>query len=142
MNVEEIMEGGCLCGAIRYSVSGVPFAAEYCHCRMCQKSAGAVVVNWMDFRAEQLTWTVGKPAEYESSESVRRGFCAECGSTLSFRDTRYPDYLSLTIASLDDPNLVRPTYHIYSESQVKWLNIDDNCTRFPQGRGNSPGESG
>jgi hypothetical protein len=72
MNIEEKMEGGCLCGAVRYSISGTPFAAEYCHCRMCQKSAGAVVVNWMDFHKEQVTWTIGKPSEHESSETVRR----------------------------------------------------------------------
>ena len=130
---EEKMEGGCLCGAIRYSVSGAPFAAEYCHCRMCQKSAGAVVANWMDFQIDQVTWTSGKPTEYESSEFVRRGFFAKCGSTLSFRHTRYPNYLTLAIASLDDPNLVKPTYHIYVESQVDWFKVDDDCKRFPQG---------
>ena len=139
MNVEATMEGGCLCGAVRYRISGSPFAAEYCHCRMCQKSAGAAVVSWMDFRTEQLTWTAGKPSEYESSESVRRGFCAECGSTLSFRDTRHPEYRTLTIASLDDPNLVKPTYHIYTDSQVKWLVIEDDCKRFPQGSVKSSG---
>ena len=126
-------EGGCLCGAVRYSVSGPPFAAEYCHCRMCQKSAGAMVVCWMDFLVEQLTWVLGGPTEFKSSESVRRGFCAECGSTLSFRDTRHPEYFTLAIASLDDPNRVKPTYHIYTESQVKWLNIEDDCKRFRQG---------
>jgi hypothetical protein len=99
---------------------------------MCQKSAGAVFVNWMDFRAEQVTWTSAKPSEFESSETVRRGFCAECGSTLSFRDTRYPEYMTLTIATLDDPNLVKPTRHIYTDSQVKWLTIDDDCIRFPK----------
>lgn len=133
MNIEAKMEGGCLCGAIRYSVSGPPFAAEYCHCRMCQKSAGAVVVNWMDYREEQVTWTAGRPAEYESSDSVRRGFCASCGSTLSFRDTGYPEYMTLSIASLDDPNLVEPSSHIYTESQVGWLNINDNCKRSLKG---------
>ena len=139
MNVESRMEGGCLCGAVRYRISGSPFAAEYCHCRMCQKSAGAAVVSWMDFLTEQLTWTAGKPSEYESSESVRRGFCEECGSTLSFRDTRHPEYITLTIASLDDPNLVKPTCHIYTDSQVKWLVIEDDCKRFPPGPVKSSG---
>ncbi|MEM7126590.1 MAG: GFA family protein [Chloroflexota bacterium] len=133
MNDETKLEGGCLCGAVRYAVSALPFAAEYCHCRMCQKSTGAVVVTWMDFRTEQLIWTKGAPIEYESSEHARRGFCSTCGSTLSFRDTRHPDYITLSIASLDDPNRVQPTYHIYTDSQVKWLNIDDNCKRFPEG---------
>jgi len=139
MKAEVKMEGGCLCGAVRYCVSALPFAAEYCHCRMCQKGAGAVVVNWMDFRAEQLTWLNDEPTEYESSNEARRGFCAVCGTTLSFRDSRYPEYYSLTIASLDEPNLVKPTYHIYTESQVNWLTIDDDCKRFPKSREKASG---
>lgn len=133
------MEGGCFCGAVRYSITGTAFDSDYCHCRMCQKSVGAVVVTWMDFKKEQLTWIKGKPAEYPSSEHVRRGFCQVCGSSLSFRDERYPDYISLSTASLDDPNLVRPTYHIYTESQPEWLNIVDDCERFPRARDNPSG---
>lgn len=138
MNDQTTLEGGCLCGAVRYRSSGTPFAAEYCHCRMCQKGAGAVVVCWMDFRAEQLSWTAGKPAEYQSSATVWRGFCAGCGSTLSFRDNRHPEYITLSIASLDEPGSVRPSYHIYTDSQVDWLIIDDDCKRFAQGPVKSP----
>jgi hypothetical protein len=80
-----------------------------------------------------LSWTKGKPLEYKSSENVRRGFCAACGSSLSFRDLGHPEYITLAIASLDDPNLVKPTYHIYTASQLKWLKIDDDCNRFTAG---------
>jgi hypothetical protein len=134
MNNLSNMEGGCLCGALRYSIFGKAFDSEYCHCRICQKSAGAVVVTWMDFKIEQLTWIKDKPTEYSSSENARRGFCQLCGSSLSFRDERHPDYVSLSTASLDDPNLVRPTYHIFTESQPEWLNIVDDCERYPQAR--------
>ena len=139
MNEKMTMAGGCLCGAVRYEVSGAPLAAEYCHCRMCQKSTGAAAANWMDLRPEQLTWTAGKPSEYESSASGRRGFCDLCGSTLSYRDTAHPEYISLAIASLDDPDPVRPTRHIYTESQLPWFTVDDGCERFPRGPGKSPG---
>ncbi len=128
--MDDCLEGGCLCGAIRYRTKGKPFAAEYCHCGMCRKHNGAVVVNWMDFNTEQVTWLCGQTTEYASSETVRRGFCANCGSTLQFRDTRYPQYTTLTIGSLDDANLVKPNHHIYVEDQVSWLNISDNCKRF------------
>jgi len=56
----------CLCGAVRYCVSGSTFAMEYCHCGMCQKASGAPVVSWMDLHTNELTWTKGKPAEYKS----------------------------------------------------------------------------
>lgn len=134
MGTVEPLEGGCLCGAIRYRIEGKPFDADYCHCCMCQKSIGAVFGAWMDFKLQQVTWIKGQVTEFASSECVRRGFCAHCGCSLTYRHTEYPDYLTLTIASLDDPELVQPNYHIYTEQQPSWLKIEDNCQRYPQAR--------
>lgn len=127
-------EGGCLCGAVRYRVTARPFDADYCHCKQCQKSSGAVFQTWMDFKREQVTWLKGEVNEFESSAHVRRGFCQQCGCSLSYRDTRYPDYFTLTIGSLDDPSLIKPQYHIYTANQVEWLSITDNCSRYLQER--------
>ena len=129
------MKGGCHCGSIRYEISGEPFDADFCHCRDCQRTTGAPVSAWMDFKREQVRWISGSPAEYASSEYIRRGFCPACGSSLSYRSTQYPDYLTLSITSLDDPNAFRPNYHIHTGSQVSWLRIDDACKRYPRGRG-------
>lgn len=128
-----VLSGGCLCGAIRYQADAMPFAADYCHCSKCRKHNGSVVVAWMDFKAEQVYWLKDMPVEYVSSETVRRGFCAKCGSTITYGDTRYRQYTTLTISSLDDANLVQPTYHIYLDDKVSWLDINDNCKRYAQG---------
>jgi hypothetical protein len=128
-------EGGCLCGALRYRVNGEPFDADYCHCRMCQKSTGAPVGVWMDFKKEQVKWLSGNPREYASSGTVRRGFCAECGSTVSFRDTRYPEYYTLAIVTLDDPDVFQPEYHIHTSSRPKWFTIRDDLEKHAAGRG-------
>ncbi len=125
-----MLTGGCLCGAIRYQVSAAPFDADYCHCVQCQKSSGAVFQAWMDFKLAQVSWLAGAVTEYASSDNVLRGFCAQCGCTMSYRDRRYPDYYTLTIASLDKPNLVKPNYHIYTQNQLSWLNIVDDCQRY------------
>lgn len=130
-----MLTGGCLCGAIRYQIEAMPFDADHCHCRVCQKSTGAVVGSWMDFKLEQITWLKGTPHEYASSEFVRRGFCQVCGSSLSYRDTRHGDYYTLAIASLDDPNQVSVNYHIHTDSQLSWLKIEDDCPRYGQNRG-------
>lgn len=132
-----VLEGGCLCGDLRYRADGKPFDAEYCHCRMCQKVAGAPAGVWMDFMVGQVCWTTGEPKEYSSSENVRRGFCDRCGSTLSFRDTRYPDYYTLTVASLDDPEAVQPNYHIFTDSQPRWNRLEDGLPRYAQERSES-----
>lgn len=88
----------------------------------------------MDFRVEQVQWLCGKPTEYASSETIRRGFCAKCGSTLSYRSTQYPEYLTLAIASLENPESVSPTYHIHTASQMSWLPIRDDYPRYPKGK--------
>jgi len=135
METQLKMQGGCHCGAVRYEVSGAPFDADFCHCRDCQRTTGAPVAAWMDFKKEQVRWRAGEPSEYASSEHIRRGFCSSCGSSLSYRSTQYPDYLTLSIASLDDPDLCRPNYHIHTDSQLSWLCIDDDCKRYKRGRG-------
>lgn len=130
----EALAGGCLCGAVRYGCDVLPFDADHCHCRMCQRVTGAVVASWMDFKCQQVVLRSGKITEFASSEFVRRGFCAICGSTLSYRDTRYPDYLTLSIASLDDPDLVKVNYHIHTDSKPKWFEIEDDCPRYAKGK--------
>lgn len=134
MTTSQTLTGGCLCGAVKYDIDGSPFDADYCHCNICRKNVGAFAVCWMDFRVEQISWISGKPKEFNSSETIRRGFCEQCGTSLSYRSTEYPGYCSLTIASLDNPNQVTPNYHIYTEDQVKWLKIEDNCQRYPKSR--------
>ncbi|WP_428985276.1 GFA family protein [Shewanella corallii] len=128
------LTGGCLCGAIRYCIDGEPFDADYCHCRLCQQQTGAPVSAWMDFKVGQVQWLKGQVKEFASSDTVRRGFCAECGSTLTFRHTEYPDYLTLSIASLDNPESVSPNYHIYTSSALDWHRIEDSLPRYVKGR--------
>lgn len=129
-----VLEGGCLCGKLRYQISALPFAADYCHCVHCQKISGAPVMAWMDFKSDQVTWLEGHLREYASSATVRRGFCADCGATLSFRHLAHPAYLTLAIVSLDAPDRVAPTYHIYTDHQRHWCHLQDDLPRFSQGQ--------
>lgn len=130
----EMLAGACHCGRLRYQTSGRPFAADYCHCKQCTRGAGAFAVCWMDFKAEQVQWEAAEPKEFTSSEKIRRGFCEHCGSSLSYRHLDHPGYYSLSIATLDDPEAVQPSYHIHTDSQVSWLRIDDDCKRYPRGQ--------
>ena len=88
----------------------------------------------MDIKLSQVIWLKGLVTEFASSEFIRRGFCDQCGTSLTYRHTQYPDYLTLSIASLDYANQVQPKYHIYTESQLNWLVIEDDCERYPQAR--------
>lgn len=129
---ETIQTGSCLCKNISYHTIGQPFCTEYCHCKTCQKSVGSVVVTWMDFKSEQVSWTNKQPQEYQSSQHVFRGFCPQCGTSITFRDERHPEYITISIATLDNAELFKPTQHIFTESAVSWLDIDDDCQRYLQ----------
>lgn len=123
------MSGGCHCGAIRYELAEAPFDADYCHCSDCRRAIGAPFGVWMDFKVGQVKWVDGEPAEYASSEKIRRGFCSRCGTSLSYRHMDYGQFLTLSISTLDDPGLVSPKYHIHTDQQVEWLDIRDSLPR-------------
>ena len=122
-------EGGCLCGKVRFRVSAPPLDTGYCHCRMCQKNSGAPVVAWATFQAGAFSWTQGRPGMFESSPGARRQFCAACGSYMVFQRDDLPGEISVNIGSFDDPDAFPPRAHIFTESQVRLLHIDDELPR-------------
>lgn len=127
-------EGGCFCGAIRYRIEGEPLQVNHCHCRMCQRLSGAPVVTWATFKEEDVRFLKGAPKWLDSSSQARRGFCADCGTQLLWRPDRQTDETDITAASLDDPNSVRPNDHIWTESQLDWVKIDDHLPRYRRSR--------
>lgn len=133
MSEKVILEGGCLCGDIRYQTTALPFNSDHCHCSMCRKTTGAVVGTWVDFKIEEVMWLNTKPLEYASSNEIRRGFCPSCGSSVSFRHIEHPEYITLSTGSLDEPDKAPAKIHIHVADKVSWLNIDDDCKRFVQG---------
>ena len=126
------LEGGCLCGGVRYRISAEPRHADYCHCRMCQRSAGAPVVAWLTMASDGFAWIQGEPAVYRSSQKAQRLFCPACGTQLVFREIAEPDHLDVTLASLDDPQAVRPSRHIWTGSRIGWFEIADDLPRYPE----------
>jgi hypothetical protein len=129
MNMKLLLAGGCLCGAVRYRISAEPRSADYCHCRMCRRAAGAPVMARLTVANESFAWTKGEPAVYRSSQEAERFFCSTCGTQLALRDE--PEYLDVTLASLDIPEAVRPTYHIWTASRIGWFDTADDLPRYP-----------
>ena len=78
------MDGGCLCGAIRYRLSGKPTNTMICHCQSCRRAAGSPVVAWLTFAAADFQFCKGQPVEFSSSPPVRRSFCGSCGTPLTY----------------------------------------------------------
>ena len=124
MEESVVYEGGCLCGAVRYRASGSPLWTCHCHCRICQRQTGAAFSTFVGFSWERVKWIKGKPSLFQSSDHVERGFCGECGSTLTFQRAHKSE-LSIAAGSLDYPESIAPAFHIMTASQVPWLKLHD-----------------
>src|SRR6202162_6014507 len=112
------LTGGCPCGAIRFAVSGLPPRVSICHCRMCQKAAGAPFASFADIERSDFAWTRGKPAAFRSSSVAERDFCADCGTPLSFRRIDGPR-IEIMTGAFDRPDRVIPTLQYGSESRLR-----------------------
>jgi class 3 adenylate cyclase len=124
--------GGCLCGEVRYQISEPAIKTLYCHCRMCQRFSGAQMYAGTSFPSGAIRFTQGEPKYYRSSPLGERGFCANCGSSLTFRPSlpQWSDWMEICTASLDNPEDFPPTYHLGVESQMPWLNVHDDLPRI------------
>lgn len=123
------LRGGCACGAVRYAIDAAPVEVCHCHCRMCQRTSGAPVVTWLTVPRAALRLVRGAPRQRRSSATAGRGFCADCGTALTFRADARPDVIDVTVASLDHPERVAPRQHIFTASALPWLRLDDELPR-------------
>ncbi len=111
--------GGCQCGAVRYRLTATPRRANVCHCRMCQKAGGAPFMAFAGMKRANLTFTRGAPTRYASSAIAERGFCASCGTPLTYEMVGR-DWISVTIGSLDDPARFAPAIQLGIEARLPW----------------------
>ena len=116
----KVLTGGCQCGAVRYRLASAPTGSAICHCRMCQKAGGAPFMAFAGVPQADFRVTRGTLTAFVSSEIAERGFCASCGTPLTYRGFKSLR-VSVTLGSLDDPNAAPPESQLGAESQVHWL---------------------
>jgi hypothetical protein len=139
MTTESYAEGGCLCGAVRYRVTGAPRSSSVCHCRSCRLASGAPAVGWISFHADDVRLLHGHPAAHHSSPKVVRSFCPRCGTPLTYRNADAPDILELTTATLDHPELFPPTREIWLEHRIAWQAVSPSLPRHAHDSSEPPG---
>jgi hypothetical protein len=132
-----MFEGGCYCGAVRYEADGAPFHRTLCHCADCRRVAGAPAVAWFSMARIALRFTVGAPAWFRSSAHVTRGFCAKCGTQLTYAHDTTPDEIDITTCSLDDPLALPPEDHTFVRSRLGWLHTADGLPEYQTTRSQS-----
>ncbi len=121
----ETVEGGCLCGAIRYRIRGEPIGSGTCQCRTCRKASAAAIVPWLHLDAGSFAFIAGQPVSFASSPSVTRTFCGRCGTPLTYRTTSYGPTIDVTTCSLDDPERFPPIAHVWTSHKLAWVRLAD-----------------
>ncbi|MDR3372357.1 MAG: GFA family protein [Ancalomicrobiaceae bacterium] len=109
--------GGCQCGAVRFACEELG-RASICHCRMCQKAFGGFFGPLVT--AKGVVWTRGEPARFRSSNRVRRGFCATCGTPLTFEVDGATD-IDIAIGAFDHPEAIAPVIQVGTQGRLPFI---------------------
>jgi hypothetical protein len=130
--------GRCLCGTVRYEVTGAIGPIVFCHCSQCRRAQGSAFGTNAEVNAGDFAVVTGAASitEFESSPGKKRAFCSVCGSPLYSRRVDRPGIVRLRIGTLESPIANRPVAHIFASSKAEW---DTICDDLPQYEGAEPG---
>jgi len=129
------IEGGCLCGKVRYSAEADPAFVGVCHCKNCQKFSGTAFASVvalpkpaLKFQGELKTFT----DRGDSGKAMLRRFCPECGSSVVDEAEAMPNIVMILTGTLDDASWIKPTMEIYLDSAQPWVSLGGERQRFPK----------
>jgi hypothetical protein len=123
------IEGGCLCGAVRYEADAFLDSAYYCHCKTCQRVSGTPAEVSVPVTPDSVKFSKGAPHYFRSSPFAERGFCPECGSRLLYRMLS-GEWTTVTAGSLDHPEAIHLEKHYCVDSQLPWYKTHDELPRL------------
>jgi hypothetical protein len=128
-----MLEGSCLCGAVRYRIDAELGPIVCCHCSMCRKAQGSAFAATAPVPAAAFRIVRGEEAlrSYRSSPHKERVFCGTCGSPIFSRRDGAPE-LRVRIGTLDTPISARPAAHIHVASKAPWWDLVDDLPRHAE----------
>ena len=126
------INGGCLCGLVRYRINGELNDADHCHCSMCRRQHGAAFATYANVGPGQFEWVSGRELTklFETPGGDGWCFCSECGSTLA--GTEKGEVTSITLGSVEGDPGIRPSAHIFVGSKADWDEITDDLPQFDE----------
>ncbi|MDB5450721.1 MAG: glutathione-dependent formaldehyde-activating [Phenylobacterium sp.] len=129
---DQTYAGGCLCGQVRYLARGEPVNVRICHCGLCRKASGGLFYGRAVFARDALE-RQGETTAHASSPRLLRHFCPTCGAMVYGEPLDRPAYLSVGLATLDDPDALAPDMHIWVSAKPAWLTLADGLPQHPEG---------
>jgi hypothetical protein len=132
---DDPLNGGCLCGGVRFEVTEPPVSASYCHCTRCQRRTGTAASVQARIVPGSLRIVAGEPLirSYDPPDGFAKVFCSACGSALWSRHPESGEPWSVRLGAFDGDPGVRPSYRQYVAFAASWEPIpDDGLPRYPE----------
>jgi hypothetical protein len=128
--------GGCACGAVRYRVTARPHAVNACHCKDCQRLAGADAAIFLHLDTPAVTLAQGEIAFYrrtaDSGRLIDVARCAACGTRLWHAPLAVPELTLISAGTLDDSGWAIPTSHIWLKRANGTMPPADDTLRYDE----------
>jgi hypothetical protein len=142
--MNEKLTGGCACGGVRYQLQTEPWDTGWCHCRTCQLNSGSPAMVFSSIAPSAFVVTTGEDRirSFASSSFGRRWFCGDCGTPLYVEVVHQPETIDFSVATLDEPDIVRPGFHIFYGSRIAWAEACDDLPRHDKFRPDTRGLEG
>jgi hypothetical protein len=127
------MNGGCLCGQVRYSANADPAMVAVCHCKNCQKQAGTAFAVVIGIPKSAISIQGQLKTFHDTGDSgqpVERNFCPECGSPITSDVAVMPELTFIKAGTLDDTGWLDPKLHVYCDSAQHWVAMPEASQKF------------
>jgi hypothetical protein len=128
------IRGGCLCGLIKYEITGKPFRVANCHCDDCRKVTGSAFATNIFFKQEEVNIKCGELKVFEhqsdSGSLMTKRFCHNCGSQIFAENSKRPGVISVKVGSIDNADFVKPDVNLYTANSLNFIKIDDSIENF------------
>jgi hypothetical protein len=132
-----VLEGSCLCGGVRFEVTGEFEPRSYCHCASCKRLSGGAATANGRARSDSIRITAGRELlrTYQPEEGSAKTFCSVCGSNLFGGGWPESEQASVRLSAIDDRVPGRPQKHIYVRSVAMWETLPDDGLERVDGSG-------
>lgn len=131
MNINKY-KGSCLCGSVRFELTGKIKNIIFCHCSQCRKAQGSAFATNGNVKTKDFIFISGESelTGYESTPGQTKYFCKHCGSPVMSRSSNNPDNVRIRLGTIESDIIERPAAHIFVSSKANWEQITDDLPQY------------
>jgi hypothetical protein len=134
---DDLREGGCACGSLRFRAQGEPIFVNNCHCRLCQRQTGGTGVVNAFYESDRVEVLQGELTEHVVKSGSGREHticrCKECGTAVF---SYYPRVgrlgAGIRAGSFDDPSVFTPTAIVFAAFKMPWVTLPEGIPVFEE----------